>query len=357
LSNNIQLKKSLLFIPDISGFTKFVNQTGIVHGSHIIAELLEIIINNNILNLELAEIEGDAVFFYKDGEKPSTKAIFEQCVKMFTAFHSHLKLYDRDRICNCGACSNTSNLTLKFIVHYGDVIERNILGHLKLMGAEVTTAHKLMKNNIAQHEYLLISEKAFDINSNKDLPKWFSWNNDFNQYRDLGEVKYYFGYLTKLLNELPELPQRKPLYISKHPLCFNIDLRCKIGTAYDLLTNIERKPEWIVGLKKILFNTNKVPRIGTNYECILPLNTLKFETVKNDVTEKEIIYAEMAEDSGIYPAFSQIFTLTQTNENTCHLKIEIHHKSKFIKKFIFEKAMQNSINKSLINFKNICEKV
>lgn len=64
------MAKSLLFIPDISGFTKFVQTTEVEHSQHVIAELLEVLIEANTLNLELAEIEGDALFFYKEAEMP-----------------------------------------------------------------------------------------------------------------------------------------------------------------------------------------------------------------------------------------------------------------------------------------------
>ena len=35
-----------IFIPDITGFTSFVNQTEIEHSQHIISELLEVIIDS-----------------------------------------------------------------------------------------------------------------------------------------------------------------------------------------------------------------------------------------------------------------------------------------------------------------------
>ena len=53
--------KGLLFIPDISGFTRFVNETDIDHSRLIIQELLELIINANQIKLEISEIEGDAI--------------------------------------------------------------------------------------------------------------------------------------------------------------------------------------------------------------------------------------------------------------------------------------------------------
>ena len=57
--------KGLLFIPDISGFTRFVNETEIEHSRLIIQELLETLINTNEIGLEISEIEGDAILFYK----------------------------------------------------------------------------------------------------------------------------------------------------------------------------------------------------------------------------------------------------------------------------------------------------
>ena len=63
--------QALLFIPDISGFTNFVSNTEVNHSKHIIKELLELLIKKNALNLKLAEIEGDALFFYKEKILPT----------------------------------------------------------------------------------------------------------------------------------------------------------------------------------------------------------------------------------------------------------------------------------------------
>jgi len=85
------MNKSLLFLPDISGFTEFANTTEVGHGQHVIAELLEVLINANTLALQLAEIKGDALFFYKEGGIPSLEMLLAQVETMFTTFYSHLK--------------------------------------------------------------------------------------------------------------------------------------------------------------------------------------------------------------------------------------------------------------------------
>ena len=58
-------QKATIFIPDISGYTKFLTTTEITHASHIINELLEIIVNQNDQVFEIGEIEGDAVLMHK----------------------------------------------------------------------------------------------------------------------------------------------------------------------------------------------------------------------------------------------------------------------------------------------------
>src|SRR5258705_11421522 len=79
--------KGLIFIPDISGFTRFINETEIEHSRHIIQELLEIIINANQTGLEISEIEGDAILFYRYGNAPNLQELYKQVEKMFWEFH------------------------------------------------------------------------------------------------------------------------------------------------------------------------------------------------------------------------------------------------------------------------------
>src|SRR4030095_16199512 len=96
--------KGLLFIPDISGFTRFVNETEIEHSRLIIQELLEILINSNQIGLEISEIEGDAILFYRYGDPPPMEDLYRQVEKMFCAFHRNLISYDHRRYCYCKAC-------------------------------------------------------------------------------------------------------------------------------------------------------------------------------------------------------------------------------------------------------------
>jgi hypothetical protein len=75
------MAKALYFMPDISGFSQFVNDTEIEHSVHIIAELLELLLDNNTLNLQLIEIEGDALFMFST-KIPSYEELLQQTKTM-----------------------------------------------------------------------------------------------------------------------------------------------------------------------------------------------------------------------------------------------------------------------------------
>lgn len=351
MNTNEAIKDSLLFIPDISGVTKFLNETEIIHATHIVAELLEIIIRKNKLGLKIAEIEGDAVFFYRNGKKPTIKEIHEQCTEMFIAFHQHIKLYERDRICNCGSCSHTPNLTLKFIVHYGTIIERKIMGFLQLMGPEVTLAHKLMKNQVEMHEYLLVTESLINPEEIKQL----SFNSGHSFYDDIGSVKYAYAYLTALLEKLPPLPERPQITSNEPAIVIEKTIRTELGKAHDLLKDLNRKKEWVVGLKDVNVDDSKVIRIGTPHECLLPLNRLNIVTSENEVKENEITYAEKVINGGFLPKSDQVFKLEKISENEIKVTLFIYMNENFIYKLFFKNILKNSFAQSLSKFKKLLE--
>lgn len=190
-------QSGLIFIPDISGFTQFVNSVELKHSQHIISELLEIIIDANQMGLDISEVEGDAILFYKLGESPNLEVAYKQVEEMFLSFHRHLELYESLRTCHCKACISAIHLSLKIITHYGEFTEFKIKDFLKLIGKDVIIAHQLLKNDIPQHEYWLITN---DLSGGK-VPEAFSkgieWISGTKQVNE-NEVSFHFAQLDYL---------------------------------------------------------------------------------------------------------------------------------------------------------------
>jgi len=195
--------KGLIFIPDISGFTNFVNSVEIDHSQHIIHELLEVILNANQLDLNVSEIEGDAILFYKFGETPDLSLAYDQVERMFLSFHKHLEWYESKRTCHCNACISVINLTLKVITHYGEFKEYKIRDFRKLIGKDIIVAHQLLKNDISNHEYWLITNSLLQGEAPKKFKKWMKWDNGSKEIID-GHIHFYYTQLGILKNKITE---------------------------------------------------------------------------------------------------------------------------------------------------------
>jgi len=190
--------KGLLFIPDISGFTKFVNDIEIAHSLHIIQELLEILLDANFLGIEVSDVEGDAILFYKFVDSTDISEIYQQVEKMFCAFHEHLKKYKLHRNCECAACTTAANLTLKIITHYGEFRVYDVRNFQRLFGKDVIVAHQLLKNDIAGHEYWLVTKDLMRENTLVDYRDWMKWERSTKQ-TEHGEIHYHFTCLDGLI--------------------------------------------------------------------------------------------------------------------------------------------------------------
>jgi hypothetical protein len=68
LSRRAIAENATIFIPDSSGYTDFISTTELEHSSHIINELLDLLVQSNATACTLAEVEGDALLFYRKGE-------------------------------------------------------------------------------------------------------------------------------------------------------------------------------------------------------------------------------------------------------------------------------------------------
>ncbi len=348
--------KALLFLPDISGFTRFVNETEIKHSSHIISELLEIIISENNLGLEVAEIEGDAIFFYKLNANTSYDKLMEQSKRMFIAFHAHLKRYEKDRICQCGACTSASQLTLKFVSHLGEVVIQNINNNIKLMGKDVTFVHKLMKNDIKSHEYILMSEALYSEElvspQQTEQPKILTGETD---YDNIGKATYYYNILSPLHSEVPEAPERdKSHYISSNPVTTTITINKPLLDVHSKLIDMGVRPEWRTPIGRV---TDDVERLGTIHDCILPNGShLDVSVLDNIVNDNSIVYKETTNGRGFFgPKSTEVITLKATDENTCELTSEVHLDIPTWRKFLLKRIFTKGIQQSFQKFKTLCE--
>lgn len=258
----------IIFIPDISGFTRFVNETEISHSQHIIGELLEVIIQATDDAFEVSEIEGDAVLFFRLEENPVLADLENLVHTIFKNFHQHLKYYQRDLICHCGACSSVSNLSLKFIMHYGLLSTFAVNDRIKLSGRDIIVAHRFLKNKLTMKDYILISGELAQKSTTtpEELHDYVLTHEEFE---GLGELSYYYRPLEDWFHTIQDPPPREhfKLPVPDHMVEVIIDATPK--QVIHALIEPSQRLRWMSGVKRITLKNHKITRIKTEHECLI----------------------------------------------------------------------------------------
>jgi hypothetical protein len=196
--------RSLLLIADIGGYTKFMklHRMSLVHAEDITRRLLKAVIES--CPLPLIEIEGDAAFFsarlHDVGANATTLSL-----AMHQAFHSQLERMIALNMCNCDACMQSRHLKVKFVGHVGEVATQTISGRKNLVGVDVITVHRMLKNAVPAPEYLLMTESLVD-QSGTDIRQGASRIEQ--ELEGLGSATLYFVDLGEFA--LPRPPPPKP---------------------------------------------------------------------------------------------------------------------------------------------------
>ncbi|MAW94168.1 MULTISPECIES: DUF2652 domain-containing protein [unclassified Leeuwenhoekiella] len=190
----MKAEPTLICIPDISGFTQFMREANFDLSAQVIPALLNEIIYANTINLQVSEIEGDAILFFRSGELPALEELIDQCKAFYKDFYTRIDKLYKEHKKEDDARSISDILGLKIILHYGEEIAMVPIGNrIKLMGEDVITAHRMLKNNIPIDEYIAISEQVYSKFDTDEFTKVCNWSEIHEGHLDiehLGVLNY-----------------------------------------------------------------------------------------------------------------------------------------------------------------------
>ncbi|MEZ7498145.1 DUF2652 domain-containing protein [Flavobacterium sp. Arc3] len=321
------MAEALYFMPDISGFSQFVNDTEIEHSVHIIAELLELLLDNNTLNLQLVEIEGDALFMFST-KIPSYEELLGQTKTMLEEFHKHTKEYDTKRICNCGSCKTTIDLDLKFLVHYGELTMIKVKNIIKPYGKEVIQIHRLLKNQVPVKEYILFTENMHTLYQDTAGKNWTKKTEIY----DLQNLNYYYKVLDNIKLKVEEESQKeaeKNEDITIPDAVINKTFSANIQKIHRYVSELKYRHIWDKEIERIDFNENEVNRVGTEHNCVLKLGTLKFKTISRP-SKDSLIYGEKTEGMIFIKKFYYLVKLHSIDLNTTEVSLSLYLEYTFL---------------------------
>ena len=182
-------------IPDITGFTKFITSTeDSEFANRVISTVLNRVAAANILEMNIAEIEGDAIFFYKTGRLPAIKKVAKQCQLIYDTFLATIARFKQTDPQLYTKYLSANQLGIKIVIHHGHIGLTKINGRTKLMGEDVILAHKLLKNSITEPCYILLTNKYLDkLKDKKVVKNWFHWESlkkGKDSYEHFGVIHY-----------------------------------------------------------------------------------------------------------------------------------------------------------------------
>lgn len=325
---------STLFIPDISGFTQFVNSTEIEHSTHIIEELINLIVDEGSKDFEMAEIEGDAVFFYKKDSHMTPALVLDSAKRIFTAFHKHLLLYENKRICNCGACTQAVDLKLKFVVHSGQIeLAQFREGRAKPFGSPVIAIHRMLKNDVQSDEYIILSDDFIAGAEMESLDK------SAIEDSDLGEVRFGYKHIAEWASgielEVEEVERQKKFHISVER---NLSLPHNADELYRFISDFRYRKLWNSGVDEIIFNEAEINQVGSQHYCVIKGKDLYFDTIKPEALPEQRAYGEILRNPAPLKYVESSFIITPKGEEESHLQL------------LFKAALKYAIQRPLLPF-------
>ncbi|MGH9204751.1 MAG: DUF2652 domain-containing protein, partial [Vicinamibacterales bacterium] len=69
------LSEGTFVLADIGGYTQFLTGVGIEHANEITSHLLNSLLKSNRGRWKVANVEGDCLFFYREGREPPAELI------------------------------------------------------------------------------------------------------------------------------------------------------------------------------------------------------------------------------------------------------------------------------------------
>jgi len=266
------VEKGALIIADIGGYTKYLTGVELEHSTDILADLINTVVEQIRGVFTLSKLEGDAVFAYapdsRAAEGASVVTAIESC---YSGFRRRQEAIDRATSCMCDACSKIPTLNLKFVVHYGSYVVREMAGSNELVGSDVIIVHRLLKNEIKEktglHGYAFFSGDCLEhYGLDADA---LTLQPHFETYDDVGEIG---GWILDLETRFDEAMKAREVMIGDDdPKVWTMtwDVPGPPPLVWDTFTSPSKRKLWqedTIDVRQT--NPRGAPGVGTTNHCV-----------------------------------------------------------------------------------------
>ena len=248
-------------LADIGGYTTFLTEVGIEHAKEITSHLFNGMLKVNKNRWKVGNVEGDCLFFYAEArEEPGP--LFEHLRVLYEKFRGSVTDIAARSTCDCGACTRTSELRLKFVIHAGQYDTQDIGGRTELIGPEIVVAHRLLKNSVPVQEYALVTPALGNIGGS-GLPTTAG----SETYEDVGTVEYTYLDLASMRREYEQVSQ---VFVDEKTakIVLKTEVDAPPTLVWEAITDTAQVLRWMKTLKSFEHVQGESGGLGEVHRCV-----------------------------------------------------------------------------------------
>ena len=235
-------QQGFLIISDITGYSKYINESELEHARDSLTALLSLLIRHTKSPLVLSKLEGDAVFSYAPASGfLQGQSLLDMIESTYASFRKALELMVLNTTCTCNACRNLPNLDLKFFAHFGSYMTQKLGTFTELVGTDVNLVHRLAKNHIREQTgfkaYAAFTQSVMDALGLEDFQNSLTPHRE--TFADVGSVQMYVHDMHKVWERLKDIVR-----IEVRPEEANIIQEYEFPVPPSILWEYLTKPEY-----------------------------------------------------------------------------------------------------------------
>ena len=264
-----QPEHGCLLLADITGYTDYIGGTELTHAQDVVADLLETIVDAVEPTFVLSKLEGDAAFAYASIDTINPTMVLDTIELAYFAFQKRLRDVAHSTTCPCEACVRIPTLDLKFFVHDGEYVVRQIARTEELTGSDVILIHRLAKGTSGDR----IGKSAYAVYTKATLetmamdPSILGFVSHTERFDDIGEVDVYIQDLA--VRWTFEQERNRDFVASAHAVYeASFDTPAAPSVVWDHLTDPVKRPAWQQHVDEVVPMTTGRSGIGSVNHCM-----------------------------------------------------------------------------------------
>ena len=264
-----EVERGFLIVADVGGYTRFLQAVELDHAHDILADLIGVVADTLGTTFTVDKLEGDAVFAHRTGDLSSARLV-EAVRATYFAFKRRQRDIDHNTSCECRACTTAPNLGLKFVVHHGAFVEREMARSRELVGTDVILVHRLLKNRVTtateMADYALLTHACTEA---VGLDGGASGLVEHHEAVD--EVGHVTAWVLDLEAEWREDQQRTAVFVepASTQLVVDADLPATQAVIWEWVNSADRQRQWQLSVDSIdMRHPRGMWGVGTTSHCV-----------------------------------------------------------------------------------------